>query len=229
MTSDHAARRLGLLDIMILVAATAIGLGGAAYRRPRAAAVVIPRIGIVARAPATPKPRYVATMTGYVTRPVSGYSSTRWMRPAAEHLVPLLPVLAAWIGAYLIARLRSPRPRLRRLLAQPGLSAALAVLATLVIEATLLVGSAWVDGRSLRPGPRAFTQFTINGEILLAHHAGWAVAIAWATQALVGRWRPEPSWLDRSGRLLGSIWIALGVLASLLVDQTPWWGNFLGS
>jgi hypothetical protein len=29
------------------------------------------------------------------------------------------------------------------------------------------------------------------------------VIVAWATLGLTGRWRPEPSWLDRAGRAIG--------------------------
>ena len=36
-----------------------------------------------------------------------------------------------------------------------------------------------------------------------------AVAAAWLTLALTGRWRPRPDWLDRAGRALGTFWIAI--------------------
>ena len=69
--------------------------------------------------------------------------------------------------------------------------------------------------------------FAANGVVLLAHHAGWAVAVSWLTLALTGRWHPEPSWVDRWGRVLGWTWIFVGPLASLLIDHTPWWGTFI--
>ena len=39
--------------------------------------------------------------------------------------------------------------------------------------------------------------------------SGFAVGIAWYTQALVGRWRPEAGWMDGLGRVLGGIWIIM--------------------
>ena len=69
--------------------------------------------------------------------------------------------------------------------------------------------------------------FVVNGVVLLAHHAGWAVAVSWCTFALTGRWRPEPSWVDRWGRVLGCTWIILAPLASLLIDHATWWATFI--
>jgi hypothetical protein len=44
-----------------------------------------------------------------------------------------------------------------------------------------------------------------------------AVGSVWAVLALDRRWRPEPGWLDRLGRILGAYWLvdALGVLLAL--------------
>jgi hypothetical protein len=36
---------------------------------------------------------------------------------------------------------------------------------------------------------------------------GLAVAAAWMALLLTGRWRAEPSWIDRAGRILGVLWI----------------------
>jgi hypothetical protein len=43
---------------------------------------------------------------------------------------------------------------------------------------------------------------------------GGAVLIAWLTLALVGAWRPAPHWIDRAGRALGVILIAISVAAA---------------
>jgi hypothetical protein len=43
---------------------------------------------------------------------------------------------------------------------------------------------------------------------------GFAVAICWATLALGGRWRAEPSWIDRLGRIVGVAWMVMGVAAA---------------
>jgi hypothetical protein len=37
---------------------------------------------------------------------------------------------------------------------------------------------------------------------------GEAVLICWITLACTGCWRPEPNWIDRTGRIFGVVWIA---------------------
>ena len=155
-----------------------------------------------------------------------GYPSKAWVLPLAERVSPFLPCLAAWSGAFLVTRLRGPRPRWRRLVLQPGLVAAVAALSVLAIESIMLVGSAKIDGRFGWASPERVADFVANGVVMLAHHAGWAVAVSWFTLALIGRWRPERSWVDRGGRVLGCTWIIIGPIASLLIDHTVWWGDF---
>jgi hypothetical protein len=38
---------------------------------------------------------------------------------------------------------------------------------------------------------------------------GAAVLGAWSVMAISGRWKSQPSWIDRTGRVLGIIWIGL--------------------
>jgi hypothetical protein len=45
-----------------------------------------------------------------------------------------------------------------------------------------------------------------------------AVIVAWTMLWTSGRWRPERSWLDRAGRLLGWYWIGLGILVGVLSE-----------
>jgi hypothetical protein len=204
-------RRVTLFDVMALIAATAIGLSLSQIGWPRQAV----------------NPRLVWVFTWPIESKPSGYPSKTWMLPVAERVAPIIPCLAAWTGAFLATRLRSPRPRRRRLVLQPGLVAAVAALSVLVIESALLIGSAKFDGRFGWATPTRVAEFAANSVVMLAHHAGWAVAVAWLTLALTGRWRPEPSWVDRWGRVLGCTWIFIGPMASLLIDHAPWWGNFI--
>ncbi len=44
---------------------------------------------------------------------------------------------------------------------------------------------------------------------------GFSVAAIWVLLALSGRWRPERSWIDRLGRLLGVAWIACAIAVSV--------------
>ena len=52
---------------------------------------------------------------------------------------------------------------------------------------------------------------------------GFGVCVAWAGSALDAHWKPEPSWVDRTGRALGAAWVALsipsGVMLKVLIGQ----------
>ncbi len=219
--TDNDRRRPTLFDVMTLIAATAIGLAISQLGWPR---------GMLPGAPpvtGTVTSNGVTVSFTTATPPASsGYPSRRWAAPVAQWTAPGFPVLAAWTGAYLASRLRAPRPRRRRLIRQPGLAAAVAALAVLIVEAPAVVGIAWLDGRFGWATPSRVAQVAANATVLLAHHAGLAVAVAWLTLALAGRWRAERGWIDRWGRALGCAWIAAGLLSAVLVDHVAWWGNF---
>jgi hypothetical protein len=142
--------------------------------------------------------------------------------------------------ACLACRLRRPRPAWRRVAILPG-TAALVVCAVLfafrIVEvviglslpevalptyhqiATIPIGEA-ISLVIIRP-------FGGNGVIghieplgcfgvlttSFASPCGPAVAAVWLFLALSGRWRPERSWIDRLGRLLGATWIVISLLA----------------
>jgi hypothetical protein len=201
-------RRITLFDLMVLTAATAIGLSLVQFGWPRKAGWA-----------------WIFTALDFPSTR-GGYPSKAWVLPLAERVSPFLPCLAAWSGAFLVTRLRGPRPRWRRLVLQPGLVAAVVSLSVLTIESIMLVGSAKIDGRFGWSSPARVADFVANGVVMLAHHAGWAVAVSWLTLVLIGRWRPERSWVDRAGRALGCTWIIIGPIASLLIDHTVWWGDF---
>jgi len=201
-------RRITLFDVMALIAATAIGLAIARVGWPPQA------LGPGATAPAAP------------SRP-SGYKSRMAVMPTLQRIAPAFSCMAAWSGALLASRLRPPRPRWRRLAGQPGTIAAIATLLVWLIEAPPIVWLSWYDGRFGWSSPTRLAQVAANSTVMLGHHAGLAVAIAWLTLALGGRWRPERSWVDRSGRVLGVAWIASAILCAVTLDQSVWWANFL--
>lgn len=106
--------------------------------------------------------------------------------------------MAAVIGL----RLRRPRPRWRRLGSQPGFVACVAMLVTLI------PGLLWIATIYHRPGFRR----------PLGFEQAWGCVIEWADSAVLGawfalvvsrRWRPERSWIDRLGRILGLYWLLL--------------------
>ncbi len=113
---------------------------------------------------------------------------------AESLLVVMAPVL-------LILRLRPPRPPLRALLGQPGTIASLAVV----------FGSIWVSGW-------VYGVFAHNAKLcaMLSELAvGGTVAVAWSALGLSRKWKPEPSWMDRTGRAIGTAAIAVGLLVAL--------------
>jgi hypothetical protein len=51
----------------------------------------------------------------------------------------------------------------------------------------------------------------MHHQIVLQAYPATAVAGAWLILLLAGWWRPEPSWIDRLGRVLGLGWIVLSL------------------
>jgi hypothetical protein len=138
-----------------------------------------------------------------------------------------LPFMIMWTVALLGLRLRQPRPALRRLARQPGLVACGAAMLALILEVAgiilgeIVVPPSSVIARTVPPYlrlslPRAILH-SIRGTILLQVNAGCAVAGALLILALSGRWRSEPSWLDRSGRALGYAWMIVNLFLHLMV------------
>jgi hypothetical protein len=128
----------------------------------------------------------------------------------------------AWSLALLFLRLRRPRPRWRRLGVQPGWVAEAAVAgAILFVLAEIVENNLYVVLWLKRGSHLGLTDlFKFAGR-----HAGigvpYAVAGAWSALAFGGRWRPERSWLDRLGRLVGLYWLLYPSLASVL-SLPPW-------
>jgi hypothetical protein len=71
------------------------------------------------------------------------------------------------------------------------------------------------------PLPRTLAELVQDGRVrqmfwaihaMVENSVGFAVLAWWIATALACRWRPEPSWIDRSGRVVGFLWIALLIL-----------------
>jgi hypothetical protein len=102
-------------------------------------------------------------------------------------IVPITPAL-------LVARLRRPRPPVRRLACQPGFAASLA-LCLVVVIAMIDVDLTFFDVGSFPP-------------LLMMVLPGAAVLASWSILVATGRWHLEPSWVDRAGCLVGAFWLA---------------------
>jgi hypothetical protein len=200
------SRRCGLLDLMALIAATAVGFGLA---RTYSLAVLDNELK-----PYPFLPKVLLTI---------------WAR-----ILATLPVPVMWSIAVFGMGLRRPRRGLRRLARQPGFVACGAVtlvgairlvgLLTLVARTlgnrsyatSLGVGGAFSVTVSY-PGPVNYaTVYSSAYFASSAFAASMAVAAAWLLLGASGRWRSEPGWLDRLGRGLGSYWVGI-------IPFSCWW------
>jgi hypothetical protein len=123
------------------------------------------------------------------------------------------PYLVAATHGQFALSFRRPRSSLRRRMTRPGtvagVAAALALVATAAtttLQQLTASGWTWIN-------PAYLGIWAANSR----EGPPFAVAFAWATLALGGRWRADRSWVDRLGRVLGLAWIALYVREVVLV------------
>lgn len=205
-------RPFTVLDGMVLVAATAVGLA----------------IGMSMRS----EPFHFPGQTSdggfewlhFVEPPDYSGGLLQWKTYRETHRLlcnvaqEIIPLTFPWTLVVLALRLRRPRPTLRRLAHQPGFAAcaSVAVMAAIGFLGDLSSGlerTTWGDGFRFRWGLEwimfrdHYLTFGDSPPALAA-----AVAAAWALLALGRMARPEPGWLDRAGRVLGAYWGAVLVL-----------------
>ncbi len=108
-------------------------------------------------------------------------------------------------------RLIGPRTSRRRRFEPPGLAACAAVLAASLLNACCAWSVAFMSP-AVPPDPFSAVVLRIVRPLPLAA----AVAGTWSLLILNRRWRPEPSWIDRLGRCLGTFWLAAGLIAPFL-------------
>jgi hypothetical protein len=138
-------------------------------------------------------------------------------------------------------RLRRPRPSFRRLARQPGFAACSAVILVFVVAylGAVLGGGVFRFSEHLRlwggvrwdrvvpdvclpqyPHERDLDwQTTRLGEYFaqaVSPYLGAAVLSVWVALGLARVGRPEPRWLDRCGRLLGTAWVAIFLFSALI-------------
>lgn len=151
----------------------------------------------------------------------------RWREFRLEHFAAVIqegcgpvavPTLLAGTLAILTLRARRPRPAWRRLARQPGAVAcgAAAVASAILVAMIVLADALTHDGS---PNLIDLRDWFSSGALGLIKHltstVGCVVLGAWLALASGGRWAAEPSWIDRSGRLLGACWIGLFLLQRL--------------
>ena len=107
------------------------------------------------------------------------------------------PLVSLWMLTILGLRFLPPRPPLRRLARRPGM------VACFIVGVYSIWGCASLVVRALGgPLPPHFDYWSYLASSL-GHQVGAVVPVAWLTLAFSGRWRPEPSWYDRAGMVLG--------------------------
>ncbi len=142
-------------------------------------------------------------------------------------------VVAAWTVALLGLRLWSPRPTMRRLSRQPGWVASVGAtlgLSYFILNHEVQFTIFRVTGGST--GESTVAEFARQSAYVIRNNpnvVGLTVAMGWLILSLGHRWRPEPSWIDRAGRIVGAYWllmivvplIALALLSAHIVQIVP--------
>jgi hypothetical protein len=178
-------QRFTLLDAMTLVAGFAVGLGLMRGLWPSQFLIRFDPVG---------------PMSPDWGRAWTSKEWTSWaIHTAHNRFLYLMPLLATSGVTVLMIRLRPPRPRLARLMRQPGTVAIVATSTVAAVWVPLLAILAIRDNLDLNTTEYFYT--------LMATSAATAVASSWVTLLIGGRWRADPGWCDRLGRFLGILWM----------------------
>lgn len=181
-------RRFTLLDALVMIAA--LGVSMAVFR-------IKEKVPDFYLDMSDPWPNPTAILIARIVREIQGNLGT-------VQLCLIPPTIAV-----LALRLRSPRPRFRRLARQPGWVACVMASLSSLVAGLLLLSCMAMNGAD-------WGRFLIRS---LWAYNGPTVAGAWILLAMSGRWKSEASWIDRMGRLLGLGWVLSLVLAEL---AGPW-------
>jgi hypothetical protein len=185
-------RRFTLRDLMIVIAAVAISL----WLSPdHLSGAFVRALDQLVRDHSFRKPAYTIRLM------LNG-------DPNLIYHFSIQPMALVWTLTLLLLEYLHYRPPLHRLARQPGFAACLAVVVVIVLVGSMNFAflEYRMDDVPLWPKVRAYLALTLTFN---QGQCAAAVAIAWLTLALTGRWRPRPDWLDRAGRALGIFWLAV--------------------
>ncbi len=195
--APFARRRITLLDVTLLVGSAAIGMGLFTLSRRSYFKGWIPLVdrGL---------PDIHTWATWEVVATGTDISSF------------LLPLVGPWTILLILLRLRAPRPGWRRIWSQPGMAACIAALFGWLWSGVGLLLA--VDLDRVARSRRVLTldewvQKYLGEEVFM--YCGLAVASVWFMQYFSGRWRRSADWIDRMGRVLGALWILIGMAWTL--------------
>jgi len=180
--SSAVYRKFTLSDVMVLVAATAIGMAG--YR------------SVVASFPFFHAPSTVQAYHGGTLR---------------LNILCSVPIIAVWSFAVLALQIRWPRPAFHLLARQPGFGACqaallwtmFAVLGVLIRKLSLLTTS---PPRQLEDWDLLFRLQCMS---VVGGVGPTVIAIWWLMALSRRRHSPSHAWAENLGRALGVLWIML--------------------
>ena len=121
------------------------------------------------------------------------------------HGVSVVVLSITW--TLVVLRLLASPPARRRLFYPPGLAACVAVSAASVLS----LYHDWDRAYATFGGSQSILSIAALRAVQPLPLAA-AVAGTWLVLALDRRWRPEPSWIDRTARCLGVYWLAVGLI-----------------
>jgi hypothetical protein len=127
--------------------------------------------------------------------------------------------LMALTAALTVIGLSGRGPRLRARLRRPGMAACIAATAAIVVMTSRMSIKTYSMMSHLDSFRVEDLCYQITDEQV---RPGFAVVGAWFMLLVSAAWRPEASWLDRAGRLLGWLWIGMLIFHIAL----PWIGPF---
>jgi hypothetical protein len=107
-------------------------------------------------------------------------------------------ILISLVPALLVIRFLQPRPALRSVIRQPGFG----VCVTLLLGLLVVVDLRYLGLLSSNP---------------FIPVLGLSPLLLWIITGLPP-WKPEPSWIDRTGRVAGFAWITASILDLMLVQ-----------
>jgi hypothetical protein len=132
-----------------------------------------------------------------------------------------LPYLFVLTMSLFVLSVRQPWSSLRRWVRRPGAVACVAASFALVVTAVVALtwGLSPAVAWGLIPFPRAqpIPEFLGWWGTFMPEAPAYSIIGAWTALILTGQWRPQPTWIDRAGRLLGLGWIALFVGEFLVI------------
>ena len=190
-------RKMTLLDATLLVGSAAIGMGMFQYA-------------------------YRGLFQGWIWILERGLpDNTNWTAvdvvvTCSDLTVFLIPMVAPWTVLLIVLRMRSPRSSWRRTWRQPGMAACLAALfgwCWSVLGLVLALDVAYVAQTRRSITLVEWAQKYLSEEVF--KYVGLAVAATWIVLFFSGRWRRSADWIDRMGRVVGVLWIVIGVVWTL--------------